>query len=156
MSFTMMELVVAMLISSIVISIAFYAWSLIGGQLTKRQIQSGKIMECILFQRALRRDVDRAEYIGDSADNRCLLLAMSGHAIRYWIDTSRIIRSRDGITDTFFLGGKIGSIKYVNDSLPLVRSLLIQIEINKESLVLPFSKEYTAGELIRAEKGIHE
>jgi type II secretory pathway pseudopilin PulG len=106
----MMELVVAMLISSVVISIVFYAYSLVGNQLRQRQVQSGKIMECILFQRAFRRDFEKAESIGDLANRKDLLLSLSGHTIRYLIDTPRIIRARDGITDTFFLGGQLEEV----------------------------------------------
>jgi type II secretory pathway pseudopilin PulG len=152
----MIELVVAMLISAIVISIVFYAYSLLSNQLRKQQVQSGKITEYVLFQRAFKRDVERAVEIRDSADSGQLILRTDQQVIRYSIGSGGILRSLNGIVDTFFLEGRITGKEYVSDSIPLIKIIQLKIVVNKESLILPARKDYTTRDLIRAENELHE
>jgi type II secretory pathway pseudopilin PulG len=145
----MVELVVAMMISAIVISIAFYAWSFFTGQLTKRRSRTSSIMEYVLFQRALARDVDRAQDIRDSAGS--VLLDIDGHNVRYAFGSDRILRDLDGLTDTFHVGAKAVERSFVNDSLPLVSNLRLAVTVGRDELALGLHKEYSIAEMLRAQ-----
>jgi prepilin-type N-terminal cleavage/methylation domain-containing protein len=155
-AFTMIELVVAMMISAIVISIAFYAWTLISSQLVKRQSRSAAITEYTLFQRALVRDMENAQRISDSAGSSLFQLDIDGHKVRYAIGADRILRDRDGLTDTFRLGGRVTQTSYLNDSLPLISNLQLLITVNREDLLLSLQKEYTVADKLRAQKEKNE
>jgi|GEM_PF-3122393 hypothetical protein len=151
-AFTMIELVVAMLISAIVVAIVFYAWSLFSAQLQRRQAQSGKMAEYVLFHRALGRDVEKAQRISDSAGYGSLRMDIDGHRVGYSIGADYILRDLDGVGDTFHLGGKVRQVRYVNDSIPLISILQLLITVDREDLVLTLRKEYTSAELLMAEK----
>lgn len=148
-AFTMIELVVAMMISAIVISIAFYVWTLISAQLSRRQSRSAAITNYVLFQRAFTRDFENAQGIRDLADSISFQLDIGDHAVRYSIGTDRILRERDGLTDTFQMGGRVVQRTYVNDSLPLISGVRLNITINREDVSLALQKEYTIAELLR-------
>lgn len=152
----MIELVVAMMISAIVVSIAFYSWSLFSAQLMRRQSRSAVITEYTLFQRAIGRDFENAQRIGAAADSVTLLLDIDGRRVRYAIGGDRILRDLDGLTDTFRLGGKILQRSYVNDSIPLVSGLQLNVTFNKEDLFLALKKDYTIADLLRAQKEKNE
>jgi type II secretory pathway pseudopilin PulG len=147
----MVELVVAMMISAIVISIAFYAWSFFTGQLTKRRARAASIMEYVLFQRALARDIDKAQAIRDSA-GAVVLLGVDSHNVRYAFGSDRILRDLDGVTDTFRVGTKAVDRSYVNDSLPLVSNLRLVLTVGRDDLMLGLHKEYSIAEMLRAQK----
>jgi prepilin-type N-terminal cleavage/methylation domain-containing protein len=155
-AFTMIELVVAMMISAIVISIAFYAWTLISSQLVKRQARSAAITEYTLFQRALVRDMDNAQRISDSAGSSLFLLDIDGHKVRYAIGADRILRDLDGLTDTFRLAARVIKRSYLYDSLPLLSNLQLEITVNGEALLIPLQKEYTVADQLRAQKERNE
>ena len=152
----MIELVVAMMISAIVISIAFYAWTLISSQLVKRQTRSAAITEYTLFQRALVRDMENAHRISDSADSSLFLLDIGAHRVRYAIGADRILRDWDGLTDTFHLAGKVMKRSYLYDSLPLISNLQLLITVNREDLLISLQKEYTVADKLRAQKEKNE
>jgi type II secretory pathway pseudopilin PulG len=155
-SFTIIELVVAMLISSIAVTIVYYTYSLMKSQLEKRMQASGRSAEYVLFERALRRDFERAARIEDSAGGKFILLRIDGDRIRYLIDTVNMVRSRGEISDTFSLKGNVDGIRYLSDSLPLVTALRVNTLFGQESLPLFLQKDYTARELLQAANDPHE
>ncbi len=154
-AFTMMELVVAMLISSMVISIGFYAFSLFSQQLVKRRARSAKVSEYLIFRRAFGRDMDLADAVTDSAEGGPLLLSVDGQELRYSMHGTYILRDKGGLEDTFYLGGGTTAVGYV-DSLPLIRSLRFLLFLNGDSVEQGFFKQYTARELMRARNTNHE
>jgi hypothetical protein len=114
------------------------------------------VNEYILFERTLKRDIDRGDYIEDSLAGRNLFISIGSERIGYLIDTTHICRIKGGITDTFFIKGRMDSIEYFNDSLRLVTDFRLVIGLNKEDLALSFSKIYSVRELMRAESKLNE
>jgi len=149
-----MELVVAMMISVIVISVGFYAFLLFSKQLGKRQTQAGKLSEYLLFRRTFGRDVERAEAVTDSAEGGPLLLSVDGGALRYTFGEKYILRCSGEAADTFFLRSRAEQEDYM-DSLPLIRFLRLKLYVNGDSVELGFHKNYSAEELMQAGNPIH-
>ena len=65
-AFTIIELVITLLISSIVISIIYYAYFLVNRQVGKYKDKKQSISSYFLFHKALQSDIDRADAIFDS------------------------------------------------------------------------------------------
>jgi hypothetical protein len=146
----MMELVVAMLITTVVISMGFYAFQLFSKLLVKKQAQAGKLSEYLLFRRTLCRDMDRAAEVRDSATDGPLLLVADGQTLYYLPGPTYILRRSGERVDTFFVGGKTRQVQYI-EGRPLITALQIRVFVNGDSIDIPFYKHYTARELLSAE-----
>ena len=153
-AFTMIELVVAMMISAIVLSIAFYAWSLLSNQLTRRQRRSAAIMEYTIFQRAIVRDMERAEAVRDSGG--AFLMDMPDHRVRYMLSPDRILRDLDGVTDTFHFGAKVTGLSYAEEGIPLVGGMRLVVTLERDQVSLPLGKRYTVEQLLRSNEKQNE
>jgi len=155
-SFTIVELVVALLISSLVIGIMYYAWSFLNHQLGKRMAVSSGITESILFERAFKRDIEWGDRVETFSDTQHILIGRQKRTIGYFIDRARIIRVTGGLSDTFSMGGRIRELRHMGNIPALISNIRIDLSVNNEQMAVYFKKEYTAEELLRAQKDPHE
>lgn len=157
-SFTIIELMISLLISSIVVSLSYYTFILTTQQLSHYKIKSELLNRFLLLDKTLQNDFNNSVDIKDSAGSYLLLSSDSSDSllVKYIFKNDFIVRNIDLVNDTFFLKSNLSKIDYVSDSLQIVKTLLLKIEL-KESIVTPiFIKNYTSAELINAENKLHE
>ena len=97
-----MELLVTMVISSIVISIAFVAYEIIYKQYYSYKNTNDKIRECLTLKTTLNNDFILSEKIIKSAKGLSMIDRM-GKILSYNLSKDYIIRELDEVRDTFFL-----------------------------------------------------
>ncbi|HYE55526.1 MAG TPA: prepilin-type N-terminal cleavage/methylation domain-containing protein [Chitinophagaceae bacterium] len=153
-AFTVMELVISLMISSIVISIAYYAWLLVSRQFGDYQERSVRVQEYVLFTKALETDLDRAVLLRDSAG----LLNVYGKdgSVYYRFAEEYVLRQGVEFADTFRVGVKDVVFGYVHDTLPAVQKVNVVLRLNEQAMENIFYKQYSATELMNAEKYDHE
>ena len=143
---------IALLISSIVISVAYYAFYLIKHQFDRAWKETAAIRTFDEFSTALSNDVERGQWITDSLDSKQLSIGWNDSLIRYTIDTAWVVRETAWASDTFKLKTRVEKILYISDSLPLIRAVTFVAEIDKVQVPLLKEKRYSTKELMDAEK----
>ena len=147
---------VALLISSIVIGVVYYSYLMVKRQMDRRLRQSGKAGEYILFDNTFARDMERASEVRDSAGADHIIMNSRDRSIRYYIDTDRVVRAEAGIADTFFISAGVDSVHYISDSLRLITHVSLRLPIDRQPVNGDYTKNYTAAELLEADKERHE
>ena len=151
-SFTIIELVMSLLISSIVIGIAYYVLLFFNKQYTLNQNKSQVTDEFLLFRQAMEKDFDKAEMISDSLDLFLVFKYQPSHSnIIYRIDTNNIVRQFENVTDSFSVKNNGYKTFHVNDNSNLISQVLFQIKLNNIIFETSFSKQYSAAQLMKEE-----
>ena len=155
-SFTIIELIITMMISSIIITFGYYSYFLLNNQFNKYHTNSTNINEYYLLSTTLQRDFDRANLIKDTIDNKHLILKSDSTVIYYLIVDSTIMRGLNGNIDTFRIRGDIADVQYVNDSLNLIKEITFNATLNNQLLPFSITKKYSSKELMQGEQLQHE
>jgi Tfp pilus assembly protein PilE len=159
-SFTIIELIVTMLISSIVIGIIYTSYLLFNRRFIHFKNKSDAQQEFFLMKRALAHDMDRAVYVKDSLHTRLVMYnkhrGSETTEVVYFFSDSLVLRSYGMVTDTLCRTLGNWQFRYVDDSLPLVNRLNIQCTLDGEAAELIFTKQYDAQQLIKSDSKINE
>lgn len=100
-AFTLMELLIGMIISSIVISFGYMAYTLIYEQFLNFKKVKGTIMETTQLNTTFSRDIRHAEIISAEEENKLILLNKNEPELHYEFYPDFILRTRAELTDTF-------------------------------------------------------
>jgi len=150
-SFTILELIIGLLISSIVITIVYYVLVIFNRQWMNYQSKSKQRNECLLLKKTMGMDIDNANAVTDSSDEKALIILVNfNQKIKYQAGNSYVIRVAEEKVDTLYCGAAITGVQYENDSTKLVTSFFLNVSVNKEVIPLFFNKEYTAKQLMKA------
>jgi len=142
---------IGLLISSVVITIVYYALIVFNNQWINYQSKSKQRNEYLLLKKTMGMDIDNASAVTDSSDERTLTIFVNfQQRIQYQAGNSHVIRVSGEQVDTFYCGGSISGVQYINDSIKLVTSFFLNVNVNKGNIPLLFNKEYTAKELMKA------
>jgi hypothetical protein len=157
-SFTIIELMMSLLISSIVISISYYAIVFFNIQFNHYKNKSATINSFLLFKKAMQNDFDKSGFIIDSPGSDIMLFDVSKNKkiSEYSFRQQYIVRNNISGTDTFNLKNNVHEIEYVSDSLRIVKALHLIISLDSTDIEPVFIKSYTSQELIFAEKTNNE
>jgi Tfp pilus assembly protein PilE len=157
-SFTIVELIVSMLISSIVVSICYYAFIFFNKQLNHYMQKSAMLDSYLLFSKAIETDFEHAALIKDSAGSHLRLLDNSKKTqlVDYTLSHGYIVRVQNFSKDTFSLKNTIVKIEYVSDTLHIVKALHLQIVLDSAIANPIYIKYYTSRELMLAENQNNE
>lgn len=150
-AFTLFELMVAMVISSLVIALGYSAWQMMQQQVDVHRKQSNDLLRLVQLTSTMGRDFYGANRIRFS---RMDLQFEGKYGSRhYFISDSLVVRIEDERKDSFLMGNSDLRVAYfpVNDSSGLVKEFSIEFELNGEALPLHLKKEYPAASLIEAE-----
>jgi len=146
-SFTIVELCVTLLISGVVIGIAYYAYSLFLYQYKKQEAKSALIREYLLFQKAMQIDMEQAENITDSISSLTFRKVSNETAI-YNFANDFIYRNTLSATDSF----RIKKTKYyfstVTGTSDLINEIHIVFDLKPGKLRANFKKIYSAQQVI--------
>jgi hypothetical protein len=150
-SFTIIELVITMMITTIIISIGYYAYFLFNTQFKQYHSKSSAINEFNLLKTALQHDITIANRVNDTIDDNHFVIGYGDSLIYYTVAEKYTIRNIADERDTFFLDGIVSSIEYENPQLKLIKAISLRIKVNGTDILLPVNKQYTAKELMQAE-----
>jgi type II secretory pathway pseudopilin PulG len=155
-SFTIIELVITMIITTIVISICYYTYLILDQQFTKYRKRSEAVNEYYLFSYALQRDAERSDGIKTTIDNSDILFSNDDTLIVYSFQSNFVTRDINGKQDTFKIKAIIDSLPMVSDSLRLINSIFIQTEQGADHIHFFIKKYYSAQQLMKAERNQNE
>lgn len=155
-SFTIIELTVSLLISSIVISIGYYAYLLASRQFDKYLIRSSIINEYYLIEKVLQTDFDRSDEIRDSATGLLVFESESKGLIRYELTNEFIIRRTEDLADSFKVNNPQLDLLHVDNASGMVRVAKLVFGMGNESFSLIFRKQYSSEQLMFPMHSKHE
>lgn len=151
-SFTIIEMIMAMLISSVVIGIVYYIFLLLNHQFAGYQDRSAVINEYLLFQKALQTDMERADAI-EYPSEKVLVLRRSvdDQPVQYDFYDNFIVRTIGDYRDSFSIQNGGCVVTRVNDSTALVEKLVLNTNMAGEHVSPVFKKQYSASQLMKSE-----
>lgn len=142
-----------MLISSIVIGIAYYAFLLFNQQFGSYQRKSGVVGEYFLLRKAMQNDFEKADVIKDSANSFLILQTNSdSRRVIYKIDSNIIVRNIDEATDSFKVKCNKLSFIHENDNFNLVKEIYFETKLDNSTWGCNIRKRYSAVQYMAAEK----
>ncbi|HXB93046.1 MAG TPA: hypothetical protein VNU72_12180 [Puia sp.] len=147
-SFTIMELAIALLISSVVISTGYYVYLLMHRQFDTYRKRAMEIDRYHLLAVALQNDFDRSASV-ERGDDDQLLCKWTDTLVSYSFLPGNVVRTLPGgVADSFRFKTAITDIRYVDDSLPLVDGIRMQVEVDGEQVLLLVQKMYSSQEIL--------
>jgi prepilin-type N-terminal cleavage/methylation domain-containing protein len=162
-SFTIIELMITLVISSVVISIAYYSYFLVNHQFNEYRRRSMEIKKYYLLSLVWQTDFERAGTIVDTIDDRHFIFYRGNTLVRYSIGDSVIVREEAGPAletpgqrDSFAMRIVRVNIGYLDDSTRLIREITLNTVINGDSVLLSGAKTYSAKEIMFAQITNHD
>lgn len=146
--FTILEMVIAMILSVIVIALVYVALSLVQKEWSVFKEKQDSNTGLLLFKQALDIDIENAHYI--THPHKHVLHFISGEKNIKWIFDSMAVRKQNDITDTFFIKMKhprYEHIKLINGD-SVVRKMTFHIQQPMEIDNVIFEKRYTSADLM--------
>jgi prepilin-type N-terminal cleavage/methylation domain-containing protein len=131
-AFTLVELIVAMVFSSIIITLAYSVFSNTNRSFRKALNQYGKSNELLLLQSVLNQDCNKARLVL-FGNGKMIVEDIDHNRINYTITTERVIRNSGLAADTFRIGAYKDSAQFLFDKPPLLESLRLEL-LSKDSL----------------------
>jgi type II secretory pathway component PulJ len=150
--FTLADVLVGMLISSIVLTSAYSGFERISVLFRSFKKNNEKIHDLTLFNRLLVQDFSRCNYIsGESNAIRCIY---NDREVDYTFSETYVLRKYSRV-DTFNLGVKNVSMIPLSEedyfSAPVISECKLQLN-SEDSLFFHYKKEYAADILLALEK----
>jgi hypothetical protein len=156
---------ITLVISSVVISIAYYSYFLVNHQFNEYRRRSMEIKKYYLLSAIWQKDFERAGSIIDTIDDRHFIFYRGDTAVHYSIGDSVIVReaagpSREmvglaseapGQPDSFAIRIVRVNIDYLDDSSRLIREITLNTMINGDSVLLSGARTYSAKEIMYAQ-----
>ena len=168
---------ITLVISSVVISIAYYSYFLVNHQFNEYRRRSMEIKKYYLLSAIWQKDFERAESIVDTIDDRHFIFNNGDTSVRYSIGDSVIVRETAGPAqeapgqaretegqtgealgqpDSFAMRIVRVNIGYLDDSTRLIREITLNTIINGDSVLLSGARIYSAKEIMYAQIPDHE
>ena len=144
-AYTISELVVALVVTAIVISIAGSILLLVKKQYSTYQSSNKELFNINLFQSLLNKDIENAERI--YWGNNRLRLETGVNAIVYTFDESKVVRIQKGQTDEFLIQTNDLTIQSLEDK-DLVYTVAFEIVEEKHTYPVSLKKEYAPSTLL--------
>lgn len=145
-AFTLMELLIGMIISSIVISFCYMSYTLIYKQYQNYKIIKKELVEALQFNSVLGHDIVNADRVLFS-ENKLTLINNHEKGLEYNFSEAFILRKAGEVTDTFKLAPMNIVSDYIkHESMPgtLLVSFSFDAVVAGDSEHFQFSKRYDA------------
>lgn len=149
-AFTIIELIMAMLISSVIIGIIYYVYILFNHQFSAYRQKANAIDEYLIFRSAFQRDIESADAVTNPSTKEinCFTI-LGGLSVQYEFEDSCIVRSREGVQDTFLIKNNGYEAELVSDSTNLIKNLVLKIMVYDMPLRTTYKKIYSATQLMQ-------
>ena len=147
-AFTLVELLIAMVISGIVITFCYAGYSILHEQFQHFKEVKRSFVHLRQFQSTVSNDFYTYEYARFN-EQSIMLEDEKRERTVYKIEGDYVLRSLNEQVDTFFIEvGELHPTFLFEESGDLIRSFTFDVYINDEELPFSFSKEYSAATLI--------
>lgn len=148
-----MELVVALLLSAILTGIVFYSYFLLNNQFRKYSVKTDTVNEYLIFQKVLKRDIERCDYFKDTLSQTSILFKMPGEdTITSYLWSKRtVIREAANSLDTFHFKLVGYDPYFLEDGIPFMNKIILTIDIDDVEIRPVFTKHYSAKQLMALE-----
>ena len=154
-TFTLIELIVAMLISSLVITISYYSYSIISRQFIYFRNINEYTIEITRLNTVLKTDFAESKYCSQQANGLSFVFE-DNRKVSYEFYPEHIIRYMPGLTDTFHIQpanlNKLFFNEPSNNPKGLIDELSFESQQDKEIKYFHYRKDYGADVLIMLEK----
>lgn len=161
-SFTIIEVLITLIISAVIITVAYTALTMFNRQFKRVCLRAEQINQYRLLSVALQRDFERANWIRDTMDNRHFVLGCSDTVVYYSFmpgsfiqrtllasDASNVSRA---FNDTFRIESKLVEELLEQNTVGLLKQINIETLVNGEDLPLQQNKEYSAQQILSAKR----
>jgi len=151
-SFSILELIVVMLISSIILSLSFTVIKFINEHLTHVKRQKKSVYELYKMKATLAEDIYLSEEAILTAKNKLLLKGKED--ISYTVKDSTLIRCKSGICHE--AEPTVTALKFstksnnTTDEVQRVDGITVELRLNGHSFKLNFEKEYSCTTIIES------
>lgn len=154
-AFTLLELLVVMVLSMILTTIAFNAYLIMQRQYVSYKNRQHKILDVQVLSTLLVKDVQSEGLL--KKDGQQLIFYQPSHDVVYEFEENKILRSQQTLiknVDTFFFEYKRLSPYFQSKIVDngLIDSLVLSVDFWGTNQQLIFKKNYSSMELIKGEK----
>lgn len=151
-AFTLLELLVAMAITGIVVSIAGLAFSLLDKQVSGYRSESALVNSVFALHGRMQRDImDAASVNKDEQD--IIIERRNRTVIKYTFGDKYVLFAANERTDTFFVAAEnIKAFFMQEEAEGLIDELYFEAKVNDQKETFHYTKQYTAGELMNREE----
>lgn len=126
-AFTLVELIVAMVLSTIVIAMAYQVYQRTEISFYEASDQTAEINNLLQLQNLLNNDCNNARLI-TYEDRQMKVERTSYHTVNYTIADDMVIRETQVAVDTFAVGSLVTSATYLFDKPPVLEHLRIHVQ----------------------------
>ncbi len=138
----MIELMVAMIVSSIVIGIALTVYMNLNQYYLDFKDKGKKDCDLLMLVSTLRADMDKSyEVHGDNSE--LTMVFEAGKTIQYSFEDNLMLRTVNEVTDTFYNPVQEIEVNYLDNENKYVNDLLIDIKQGEFIFPLHITKEYS-------------
>lgn len=153
-AFTLMELLIAMIVSSIVIAFGYSVYSIIYKQYLTYKTSKTEIVSTMQFNTTMNNDFINSVEI-TFAENTVTIFNKNKEPLHYKFNDDNILRMNNEVTDTFKLAAVNMKEKFVLRSEDLHSSLINEISFDSQlagdTQHFVFRKNYSAATLLNKE-----
>jgi prepilin-type N-terminal cleavage/methylation domain-containing protein len=148
-AFTIIELIMAMLISSVIISMVYYVYILFNHQFSNYREKVNAIDEYLILQKALRTDMESADAISaPSASEITCSIIREKEMVVYTFSNGYIARSCGDARDTFHIKNSGYEATYFKET-GLVETLVLKVSVSDGPFRNTCQKLYSACQLMK-------
>lgn len=150
-AFTVLEMMVAMLVSGVVITMAYSGLAMLNHQWIEYRNKMGQITECLQFKKIMDADIDKSVSVSGSDEAGLVTIMFDDSSnVKYQFGDSFLVRDNESNQDTFHFKSRLNEVGYFKTTR-LITSFEISIVFQDDILPFYFSKVYSAQELLNPE-----
>lgn len=148
-SFTLFELVLAMMLAGIVVGMAYTAFRLFTNIYGSYHDKTIAVAEIQALRNVLNQDLERASSVSASDFEVQIDNGSDSSQLRYAIKEGQLIRISSTMQDTFSMKGPVlyTSFESTKVSAGIVDHLVLKFDFENSPMLMSFRKEYTAQDL---------
>jgi hypothetical protein len=151
-AFTLLELLIGMIISSLVIASAYYAYAIIYDRYEQYRLMKKKLLESEQFQSVLNNDAYISDVISFN-DDQLVMTKPNGTSVQYHFYDRLITRAENDRSDTFALVAvNIKSQFLFPEDQQFVQQFSFETQVLEEHAFFSFTKAYPSELLVNYKK----
>ena len=155
-AFTIVELVTAMAISAVLVSLGYLCLTIQSHNFDKYRRRTSAMATLRLLEARSTLDIDEAEWVRDTLEAKQWVINRRHETIHYRVYPKFVIRETGLQTDTFAIGIRSVNVGYLDDTTRLVNEIRILARIGEDTLPITLNKQYSATQIMKAFSFVHE
>jgi hypothetical protein len=149
-AFTIIDLIIALIISGIITGMGYYILQVLNRQITTYQKKVEVFNDFFLFETAWQQDWEKATYIRNTGNLEWTFEFSNGTPVSYRLHNHRLIRHGETYRDT--LPVFISNVQYHSNAMQLVEMFDIDLRIAEANVPCTYHKTYPAKDLLLQNK----